>query len=543
MCLTPVRLRTSSIYRSLNGYSKYYVEVPCCQCAECQQQKKNDWYIRNYFESQSLWKDSDGYIMLISLTYDDDHLPTVSKTLLGTDIDHFSDWASELECVVNFMDSNKIDMDIRKVLGIFRKCNFSCFDYHDVQNFLKLLRIRLERAGYKVEGNLRYFIAAEYGHDENYVDSRGRTRKGTNRPHYHLLPYVSGDLFRQGLTPELLSLYISTAWIYGRTDGIPYMDSSYVINHSTFGPRYINDPKRLRGVQYYVTKYVCKDYDFSDSIRKRVSYILTQLYRIDYDSPLYKERMRELLRFMSQFHRQSLAFGYEGLINDISVMDSIIKEGNIKLPDSDKVVKTFSIPQYYVRKIFQKCVKDTEGRLHWVWNDQGKDWRKDCISRSVDTLATKMQKWYDNIEIYTDDLFDYRSKVDKILNGRSFKDYAEYIIYYKGRFCEDPHNPDTPDVIISRSLENPLESSDYYERINSEGVYRHGKDVYSSDYFENLVIKDDCLGDKYKGFDDLYVLYQVSMVSYNLEKQLLYEEKINRQKRLKAMNVKCKVKN
>ena len=388
MCLNPIKLRTSSLYRSPNGYSKYYVEVPCCQCAECQQRTKNDWYIRNYFESEATWS-SGSYVLFDTLTYDDQHIPTVSKTLLGTDIDKFDSWESELDCLDKFQKEYNIPYDFQKTISIFRKCNYTCFDYHDIQNFLKLLRIRLDRAGYIVNDNLRYFIASEYGHDELYVDSKGKTRRGTARPHYHILFYVNGSL---NISPEVLSLFISTAWTNGRTDGIPYRDRSYVVGHNVFGPAYITDPNRLRGVQYYVSKYVCKDYEFHDSIDKRISYILTQLFYISYDSDEYRERKRELHRFMDQFHRQSLEFGFQGVLNSPDVMESIVKEGKIRLPDKQKVVKEFSIPQYYIRKIFQKCVKDSEGKPHWVWNDLGIEWKKNRIEDSINLLDSKMQE-------------------------------------------------------------------------------------------------------------------------------------------------------
>jgi len=522
MCLTPVRLKTNSKYFSLNGYKKLYFDVPCGHCAECQMQKKNEWYLRNYFEALTTWN-SDGYILFDTLTYDEEHLPTILDTDIAKKNMYIDAWTYRYE-------------------------NKSCFNYKHVQDFLKRLRISLERAGFDVDKNLRYFIASEYGHDDNYIDSRGRHRKGTKRPHYHILFYVKGDLvhdvFDTQLGPLTLAFYIQEAWIYGHSD-CAFHGRSYTFNN-TFGPKFIKDPNRLRGVQYYVTKYVCKDNEFEYETDMFIHNFITNRMLLKYnDDPVkFNKVKRDLKRKVDQFHRQSLGFGAQAL-QYAEHLETIWNEGVIRIADKEKVKKSIPVPMYYVRKLFQKCVKDSEGSLHWVWTDSGKLWKAAKIERCVSVLSQKMQDWYNNLETYCPDDFEvWRSRVDVIITGkRTFEDYARYVVYYKGCICPDGSDFDSTisDIIKGRLSADPESGEGVFVR-QSDGTYKIGDYIVSSDELRYNCMVSDTTCSEFQGFDRLYQIYQISMIKWNKKLQKDYEEKQNSQKRLKSLGIKSKIK-
>jgi len=108
--------------------------VPCGNCAFCGATKRSDWALRLHYEGRRhLVK------KFVTLTYADAHLR----------------W----------------------------KNGISQLDKRDVQNWLKLVRIRLFRSGSSVK--IRYYAVGEYG-------------SKTFRPHYHVLLFgdVSDDLIR-----------------------------------------------------------------------------------------------------------------------------------------------------------------------------------------------------------------------------------------------------------------------------------------------------------------------------------------------------------
>lgn len=555
MCLTPVKIKTNAKYFSLGSYKRLTFTVPCGHCAECQQQRKNEWYLRNYFEATSTWSKG-GYVLFDTLTYSDKYLPTFSHTVsreygedIFTNIDYSDIQEPARELYNSLIPANPTAEDLCNanvkltefVQSEMLAKDFSCFDYHDVQKFLKRLRINLSRDGYHPESCLRYFLSSEYGHEESYIDDRGRHRTGTMRPHYHVLFYVT-DPKLDALT---LSEYVSDAWFLGRTDGVAYRGRAYVYNNA-FGPAYIKDPSRLAGVQYYVTKYVTKDYEFEEKIDARIVTALKRWFMLDPTSPEYFQKRRELHRFMDQFHRQSVGFGAQALLNP-EVLDSIMNEFVIKVPDKVHITKSIPVPMYYVRKMFQRCVQDSEGTLHWIWTDCGREWKKSRVLNNVSVLAKKMQDWYDNLDVILGDRFEAdarRRKVGLLLRSRSWEDYARYIILYQERFYLDDSLPDAEEM-LDHSLRADSDSSPYLVRRREDGtIYMLSADGYECDTtFDELSMNcviDERFSTDFQAFDQLQKLYNASLRLYNIERQRTYERKIEEQKLLKSLGFKAK---
>lgn len=140
-----------------------YIAVPCNKCVLCREKKRNEWACRAICENQS----SSNVPFFLTLTYAPENLP--------------SD-------------------------GVCKK---------DCQDFMKRLRINLERAGY--DNKIRYFLVSEYG-------------KNTHRAHYHAIIWNFPKM--KNITACLH--FIEKAWdlgfCYVRTcdDGAVYYTMKYM---------------------------------------------------------------------------------------------------------------------------------------------------------------------------------------------------------------------------------------------------------------------------------------------------------------------------
>ena len=113
--------------------------IPCGQCFECKTLKAKEWSFRCMKEA-SKYDDN----IMITLTYDDDHLPK----------------------------SEVIDTETGEVYSTLVKS--------DVVKFMKRLRK-------KYGEGIRFLMCGEYGSDNEYVTWKGERKKGTSRPHYHII--------------------------------------------------------------------------------------------------------------------------------------------------------------------------------------------------------------------------------------------------------------------------------------------------------------------------------------------------------------------
>lgn len=117
-------------------------KIECGQCLECRLKSAKEWAIRGTKEA----KYHENNIM-ITLTYNDEHLPK----------------------------SQGVDSKTGEIIET------STLNHRDVQLFMKRLR--------KKHPDVRLFGCGEYGSSNEYVDGKGNTRKGTERPHYHIILY------------------------------------------------------------------------------------------------------------------------------------------------------------------------------------------------------------------------------------------------------------------------------------------------------------------------------------------------------------------
>lgn len=118
--------------------------IPCGSCIECRIQHSAEWAFRCMMEA----KQHEDNIML-TLTYDDEHVPK------GKRID-------------------KESGEVFETLTLKRK---------DLQDFKKRLRKKYS------DIKIKTYEAGEYGSDDEYIDNYGKVRKGTKRPHYHVIVF------------------------------------------------------------------------------------------------------------------------------------------------------------------------------------------------------------------------------------------------------------------------------------------------------------------------------------------------------------------
>lgn len=385
-CYHPISIINPSKYVSLRYRDRFLLRVPCGKCAYCQKQRSNHWYYRSYWESQKVFDSgvSSAFVLFDTLTYRDGDLP------------HFSDFIS-----------------------LPKNLDFPCFNSSHLRLFVAALRQVLKR---KYNSNFTYFVSAEYGTSCGY----------THRPHYHVLFYVVGDI-----QPLELSALVARYWKYGRTDGIPYKTSGYVLSN-TFRK---NNANSLRCCKY-VSKYVQKSCTFQKTLRHRISSIMkyvasrcaVDMSPDEWLSTRHADRVRfQLIRRANQFHRQSTEFGAYALESlDVS---QLFKTGSLYLPDSTNIVLPIGLPMYYKRKLFYKLV-EVDGSKLWIPTEFGLEYLKVRESYNkkylIDNLsAVKVQYHLSFDEIALSDyVMDYRGRIRALRNPSTLEQRLEKVDLY-----------------------------------------------------------------------------------------------------------------
>lgn len=328
MCTQPLKILNPSRWLHPYAGQQLYLRVPCGHCIECRQRLQNEWRIRTYHECLDTIN-SGGYVLFDTLTYSNTFLPRLSEFLYVPD-------------------------------GL----DFPCFSSKHVQDFLKRLRIFLSRnhkvngkivqKAYPIKNNLRFFVTSEYGHSE----------LGTKRPHYHIFLFVRGNC----VPPLVLSRSISKCWPFGRTDGIPFKTASYVRDHNTFNTLDLATKRCL----LYVSKYVAKDFIYSDMVVCRLKKLMDYYYGDEKGNCQWtkeqKEQYKQFKRFVLPFHRQSLNYG-AGYI-EAQGIENIIERGTLVF-NVNGLPSSFALFPSLKRKLFYNRRKNDAGDVRWYLNNRG----------------------------------------------------------------------------------------------------------------------------------------------------------------------------
>lgn len=374
MCLKPIDIINPTKRISRYGGTKLKLSVPCNQCAECLNKKRDEYAFRTYHHCKSTIEKG-GYVLFDTLTYADEHLP------------HISD----------FVDVNKYGIS-----------DFSCFNLDHYKLFFKRLRSAIKKE-YGLVSAISYLFASEYGTAEGY----------THRPHYHFLLFVNNPRIH----PLWLSRKIAQCWQFGRTDGIVYKPLKYVAEHIYgydlgFGKQ--NSVWILRAVTQYVSKYITKSSEFQSRLNMRIHVIQNC---VDFN----EEEIKIAVKSISQFSRISSGYGI-GYLSKMSERDiELLKDNSCMLPDKKKVTKILPLPMYYIRKLYYECVDGSTGKKVWQLTEKGISHFAELRLSNIDANVSSL------IDLLKNATPQQRAYCDIILDGRTLTDYSIYKIFYAGR--------------------------------------------------------------------------------------------------------------
>ena len=403
MCLSPITIPNKKYRLDLMHNPQMWLTVSCGKCSECRKRKANDYMARSYAQYKDTLERL-GFSYFDTLTYNN-------------------------ACVPHFK-------------------GMLCFNSAHIRNFLKRLRITIERYFLrdmskpkdpktndypplldengkriypykgKVKGNLKYYVASEYG---------GKT----HRPHYHVIFFVT--------IPNIDVLtfrdFVASAWHYG------FIDRRYTVRN-----RVINGI----GACKYISEYVNKDYEFQKELTGKLAELSKSGVSVN----------KHVLRRLKCFHRQSVGYGL-GIITQNK--REILEQGLCEVPDKKYVHKLISLPMYIKRKLFQVCVpndyaeydnvykyektgfrhvvrKDLVRKSHWEYTEYGKEWKmnrhNETVQRLVDTYERTFANYYlwlgnnvikgENADDVYKFLCDFRENV-------GCHTLATYCLAYRGR--------------------------------------------------------------------------------------------------------------
>lgn len=377
----------------------HHVWTNCGHCPECNRARRNQYMIRNFFESLATFQKG-GYIFLDTLT--------------------FNDYAQNSVSLPTFKTESRKFPYIETGYGSQNVVTVPCFDYESIQSFWKNLRRSLCRYLYKKHGisgsspdakvyddyvydNLRYFCVPEYG-KQNY------------RPHYHLCLYCT--------IPEIdnktLKRHINLNWrgipfTSEQPDGDEHSGNNFDIytHYHQYKSKYYK-PKNGKKIYFdngatdpwrlvdhntitditahkhirYITKYVLKD---SKAISEYID-----LLGLDYPSQLPKELKTRI--------RASLNFGAFSRVNQSEDLPKNLRFSTyydentqtIMLPYNastggkhHSLTDNYPLTTYHFRKLYYKLYRLPDKTYVSLPNDEFGKMYRDTIAQRYKTTLNK----------------------------------------------------------------------------------------------------------------------------------------------------------
>lgn len=542
MCLNPRQIINPKKRIRKSGGENYIINVPCGVCAECVESKRKEACMRTYYEWQDTIK-SNGFVYFETLTYNNDEIPKLSDYC------------------------NKIERD--------SKDDMTCFDKKHIQSYLSKLRTYIKRNNNEVKGNIKYFITSEYGSTNDYVDNKGKVRKGTKRPHYHILFFIKLDI-----DPKSFVMLSNKIWGKGRTDYNTNKWKKHIFNRD-------NSTEIAKvAISKYVSKYISKDYYYMNNINDRIK-------KIEDNNLLNEEEINKLKKQVKLFKSWSTKFGISGITEDIN--KECIENFTIRIPDKDKVWDTMKLPMYYRRKMHYDCIK-VGNKYKWIMKDEYIQKYVEREYNSAKLYEDKINDMINNLNEYIkeNDVWeekdergkatkltaqnameirvDITKEINKLLDGRTIKEYAEYITQYKGRIyneivcddmvtlkysCVDNDNIDNANIYnnfthnkytkffgkgfvvigedisdqIDNLIENGIEVNKYFIELYMIGKYR----ISDARAFKNIHAINENTEYRFRNFDKLELLLKRVTTNHSKRCQRIHDKLEEDKKRLKGI--------
>lgn len=241
MCTTPIKVK------SKNPYNKKFTYISCGKCEQCRKAQKIQWTNRLKSEIEHYHTERGWNVGFFTLTYNEQHLPTIPKKFFKE--------------------------------GEYQK--IPCFSYLDIRKFIDCIRTYIWRT-YNKKDAIRWLITSEYGTSE----------EGTHRPHYHGIM-----LFEPTISNKLMYELIEDSWT-GTTTHIKNNEKHKGERRECKGiiaPFEDFIPRDNYACGSYVAKYICKDLDFEDTTNGLFEHLTG--------------KAKNHLRHFKPFHKQSIGLG------------------------------------------------------------------------------------------------------------------------------------------------------------------------------------------------------------------------------------------
>lgn len=178
MCLSPVLVKSNRKLH-VTGVDQEFNYFPCGHCPECLKDKRNEMYVRLYYEYKRYMKSPyNGTVFFVTLTYGQYSLPLVNS---------FDD--EELCALRHYLKVKPAkaflnsDGETVKVDQFMPYLKLNTFDKRDLRKFLKRLTERekwpkmFQRQFRQTDLPIKHFCVCEYGHEKQ-------------QSHYHVLLFV-----------------------------------------------------------------------------------------------------------------------------------------------------------------------------------------------------------------------------------------------------------------------------------------------------------------------------------------------------------------
>lgn len=506
MCKSPLRIKNPKLAANtfLQCVDKEYLLVPCGHCPECNAKRSKALQFRMYQEYISCLADG-GFCLWQTLTYS--------------------------------------ERTIHKVNG------FPLFSKRDIQLFLKRLRKKLHDNGYNSDGNLKYVVVGEYGE-----------KKG--RPHYHAAFFVH---FKIG--PNILDNYIADCWttldnLYDKRVSTGFVDNSET------SKRIVNDIAALSYISKYIIKgthlvktiqmfksshWYCYVNDYlrskSRSWDSLQDYELSKIWKDYIFSHAYYDEIEPLSFIPPLMQSKGLGLSYLEEIDMRNIFDLIPVTTN-----SCEVPQLYSLPSYYIRKIFYNYDKNT---CRYILNDLGKEYKKQIDKSLLDDMSKNVTIDYPlinqlSLQIYQKEFFKIMSIYIK--NPGDYERFKYYVCYLKDKtispmyqylIMEDESFITSDLHTFKRFCEEMRD--DELEQIVSDRVnwsYRVNTDLFG----EEIFVESNKVGrypiwnslKAFKGFDVFYNILQNIKTKLNEYKnEKLYKDyikQVNEKIAMRAIN-------
>lgn len=464
-CLHPIKKNSNARYFLPGRWQSYQAEFPCGECEACRQNRQIDEYIRCMWESKYTMNVCHGYQIFDTLSLDNAHLSHVQDICddFGLDIKipsylnlscfRLSDWRS---FITNL--NAKIVYYVKKQLQTMIYVQFG--KKLTIRQLHKTWKMWFKKVyGFDVPKHLyNYLMASEYGHDEEYIDDRGNMRKGTRRPHYHVIFFCY--LPEYIISAENFSRAISASWKRGRTDGVDWPNKYHrsvkewrdrrvftSLNDTTLNINVLN-------VLSYIAKYIGKDQNFKDKFGEVESDLFSCIFRgrdlddlyklvsVDYEGfKMWKRFKRNLFNFSKKGHDYGVYY-IDWLNSEEGAQEKkrLMEDTFVVLPMNKKqTVYRHALPGYYVNKLFKESYRDKDGYKRWRWSEEGLAWKKRNLISSIDGLVKNYKDFVMNYRNFLDDAdqIELRGILSRITDKEQFyRVTARWYRLFEGRIMD-----------------------------------------------------------------------------------------------------------